>query len=585
MIFNTALYAALAIFSIGLIFKVFTWFRYSLGVDGKDIPFSGRVAAAIRGVFSTLFSSKILILIRVFIFEVLLQSRTFKQSVPRWVMHMLIFGGFMLLLVLHALEIPVTSRLFPDYASTLNPFLLIRNLSLAMVLTGLGIAFYRRHRSKTGRLFSHAMDHYLLILLAVIMISGLLLEGSKIVSYKRYQNMMEDYGDVEGGAEAKALESFWVAKFGVASPNVKGPFDEATLSQGKQLHETNCAACHSRPQWAFLSYGVSRGIKPLATVLDRLNIPLVLWYIHFLTCFIGLAYLPFSKMFHIVTSPLSLLVNAVMDNERSDPANIATRQIMELDACTHCGTCNERCSVAVAFEEIPNSNILPSEKMAAVKALASGKKLDENDLKRLQEGIYLCTNCYRCTEVCPVGINLQELWFNVREKLIQEGYPELLTLSPLSFYRGLRRDRIPKAQFRESASQIEKAIANECPSIDTNDRIDKNDMDKAFKEKLAKSSEGGSFVYCFTCMTCTSACPVCRNYENPPEALGLVPHQIIRAAALGLPDMVYRSNMLWRCLGCYQCQDSCPQGVRLTDIFYELKNLATERLRDKLSKP
>ena len=173
----------------------------------------------------------------------------------------------------------------------------------------------------------------------------------------------------------------------------------------------------------------------------------------------------------------------------------------------------------------------------------------------------------------------------MREKLIKKGYPELLTLSPLSFYRGLRRDRIPEAQFRESASRIEKAIAKACPSVNRNDRIDENSMDKAFKERLAKSSEGGSFVYCFTCMTCTSACPVCRNYEDPPDALGLVPHQIIRAAALGLPHMVYRSNMLWRCLGCYQCQDSCPQGVRLTDIFYELKNLATERLRDGLSKP
>jgi hypothetical protein len=45
-------------------------------------------------------------------------------------------------------------------------------------------------------------------------------------------------------------------------------------------------------------------------------------------------------MFHIIASPISLLVNAVMDNEKSDPANIATRQAMELDACTHCGTCS-----------------------------------------------------------------------------------------------------------------------------------------------------------------------------------------------------------------------------------------------------
>ena len=53
--------------------------------------------------------------------------------------------------------------------------------------------------------------------------------------------------------------------------------------------------------------------------------------------------------------------------------NLSMIQLMELDACTHCGTCSLRCSVAIAFEEIPNINILPSEKIASIKALASGK--------------------------------------------------------------------------------------------------------------------------------------------------------------------------------------------------------------------
>ena len=34
------------------------------------------------------------------------------------------------------------------------------------------------------------------------------------------------------------------------------------------------------------------------------------------------------------------------------------------------------------------------------------------------------------------------------------------------------------------------------------------------------------------------------------------------------------SSMLWDCLGCYQCQELCPQGVGLTDVLYELKNVA-----------
>jgi heterodisulfide reductase subunit C len=32
--------------------------------------------------------------------------------------------------------------------------------------------------------------------------------------------------------------------------------------------------------------------------------------------------------------------------------------------------------------------------------------------------------------------------------------------------------------------------------------------------------------------------------------------------------------MLWDCLGCYQCQELCPQGVAVTDVMYQLKNVA-----------
>ena len=181
----------------------------------------------------------------------------------------------------------------------------------------------------------------------------------------------------------------------MVSPTTKGPFNKELLEAGKEAFEMSCAECHAREQSAFLSYGLSRIIKPLALGLDSAKIPILLWYIHFLACFIGLAYLPFSKMFHIFTTPLSLLANAVMEKEKSNPANIATRQLLELDACMNCGTCSMQCRVGVVFEEIHNVNILPSEKIPSIKALVAGKKLSDNEIRIMQEGLFLCTNCYQ----------------------------------------------------------------------------------------------------------------------------------------------------------------------------------------------
>jgi heterodisulfide reductase subunit C len=454
-----------------------------------------------------------------------------------------------------------------------------------LVIVGLGLAVYRRFISKAPRLFSNYMDHYGMFILGLIMVSGFLLEATKISSYSKYQSMVEDYASTDDEAELRSLESYWVKEFGVVSPNLEGPFDDSTLAQGLEMHEMDCAFCHSKPQWAPVSYGLSRTLKPFAIGLDKTKAHEALWYIHFLACFVGLAYLPFSKMFHIFTGPLSLLANAVMDEEKSDPANIATRQVMELDACTHCGTCSLQCSVGVCYNEIPNVNILPSEKIGSVKALVAGKKLSEEELRSIQEGLYLCTNCNRCTVVCPVGINLQDLWFNLREAVLQRGYPEILSLTPLSLYRGLRRDAIERDHYRRPLEVVKNALEAKCRTMDMyGDVLDIARSDKELIKELRTSLQSNSYSLCFTCTTCTVACPVVRSFDKPVEALDFVPHQIIHAAMLGLGEPIFRSRMLWSCLGCYQCQESCPQGVRVTDVFYKLKNMTIKQLNGKTSK-
>jgi heterodisulfide reductase subunit C/nitrate reductase gamma subunit len=578
MAFYISLYISLAIFIIGLLYKISRWLSLTTTVQAKDMSASTRASSALKGIVLTIFSGKILTLVTVFFLDVILQRKVLREDFLRWITHMLIYGAFMLLVLMHALEDVITSALFDTYASTINPFLFLRDLFGLVVIIGVLMALYRRYIRKAPRLTTNPMDIYTIVLIAFIMVSGILLEGAKIGSYATYKRMVEEYGGLEEGEEEfKALTAFWVTEYATVAPDIEEPFEPDLLEAGKEVHEMSCAGCHSKPQWAFTGYPVARAVKGIALGLDRAGIHTLLWYLHFLACFIGLAYLPFSKFIHIITSPLSLLANSVMDRESSDPANIATRQALEFDACMHCGNCTNRCSVGVLFERMGNVNILPSEKMQSLPRAVSGRETDEGELRRILDGTYLCTNCHRCTDVCPAGINLEELWFAMREKLFQRGYPEFSVLSPLSFYRGLMREHIPPEQYKGPLVLARDRIAADCALMKDQDKpVHLTPPEGEFQAELLLSDQASTFSACFGCQTCTNVCPVVANYENPKEVLGLLPHQIMYSVGLGIKDLAFGSNMLWDCVTCYQCQEQCPQGVKVTEVLYELKNLAIQ---------
>ena len=198
-------------------------------------------------------------------------------------------------------------------------------------------------------------------------------------------------------------------------------------------------------------------ITPVALWLDQANGISILWYIHIIACFAGLAYLPFSKMFHIFTVPLSLIMGQVMDQKDPLPANVLTRQMVELDACTHCGSCNLHCSAGMVYEALGNEYILPSEKMTFLKKLVYSRPPDDRQMKAIQQGVYLCTNCDRCTVRCPSGIQLRELWYAVREALLLKGPSPAAILTPFSFARGLLIQ--PTLQADDYTLPIEEAVA------------------------------------------------------------------------------------------------------------------------------
>ena len=99
--------------------------------------------------------------------------------------------------------------------------------------------------------------------------------------------------------------------------------------------------------------------------------------------------------------------------------------------------------------------------------------------------------------------------------------------------------------------------------------IDMSKLDAKFRDEIQSMPNGEELSACFSCSTCTAACPIANSWKYKP-------HQLIRMIILGMRDEVLSSDEIWLCLTCFECQERCPQKVRVTDIFFDCKNLAAE---------
>ena len=104
MAFTISLYAALIIFALGLIFKIGTWFTKKPTPSSQQMSMAHRLTSGIKGIILTIFSKKILTLLTVFILDGIFQRKVLKENPFRWLIHILIYGGFMLLLLMHAFD-------------------------------------------------------------------------------------------------------------------------------------------------------------------------------------------------------------------------------------------------------------------------------------------------------------------------------------------------------------------------------------------------------------------------------------------------------------------------------------------------
>ena len=103
------------------------------------------------------------------------------------------------------------------------------------------------------------------------------------------------------------------------------------------------------------------------------------------------------------------------------------------------------------------------------------------------------------------------------------------------------------------------------------DKIILSEMDANFKNEIASMPGAEHFQRCFTCGTCTAACPVAEVHEDYD------PRRIIRMCILGMKKEVLSSDLLWMCSRCYTCYALCPQGVKFSDVIDVLRDMAIKQ--------
>jgi len=93
-------------------------------------------------------------------------------------------------------------------------------------------------------------------------------------------------------------------------------------------------------------------------------------------------------------------------------------------------------------------------------------------------------------------------------------------------------------------------------------------LDPKIKDKLEQLS--GLVAPCLQCASCAASCPVFQTHFDRN------PRKVAQRLAASNFDDVLDAEDFWWCGGCYSCEAHCPQGVPLTQVFFELKRMATQ---------
>ncbi len=176
----------------------------------------------------------------------------------------------------------------------------------------------------------------------------------------------------------------------------------------------------SQPPWAHWS-PVGNVLAKAFTGLssDSLRVThFAFWSVHALAAFAFIALVPRSKAFHMVSSAASIwlrnlgptgVLPAAEATGVAKLEDFTWRQLLQFDACTWCGRCQDECPAHASGQPLSPKNV--------VLQLGAGKLASAPEL-------WACTTCRACEEICPVFIEQPRAIVDMRRHLVSEGQIE-----------------------------------------------------------------------------------------------------------------------------------------------------------------